>query len=173
MIKLHSLGFEERHQLTWLFGHSWLGLHPVPLRSAKDIVEKLQPLGVLDCQGVPLTSATADHQMFHCPETFPREFASPKVTDRTDISVSWWCLFRYLWNDHRSGIMGKKPEFLGGAAAKPSWARFPEATLQILISLQYFLRPVSWLFCILQIYKAPKSPDMLASAHQITWSWTM
>ena len=30
----------------------------------------------------------ASHQMFHCPETFPREFASPKVTERTDISVS-------------------------------------------------------------------------------------
>ena len=51
-------GFEERYQFTWRFGHS--SLHPIPLRPAKDIVEQLLPSGVVDRQGVPLTSAAAD-----------------------------------------------------------------------------------------------------------------
>ena len=49
---------KERYQFTWLSGHS--SLHPIPLRPAKDIVEQLLPSGVVDRQGVPLTSAAED-----------------------------------------------------------------------------------------------------------------
>ena len=97
---------------------------------------------------------------------FPKIFASPKVAAINDNSVSWWCLLWVLWSDHRSGVMDKKPEVLGGAAAKPSWARFPGQEQHFrhceVTSLQYGIRLLAD-----EIYKITpqESCFMLPHAH--------
>ena len=76
-----------------------------------------------------IASITVSLSRWNCPKTF----ASPKVAIINRQVCVFLMFICYLWCDHRIGNLGQETVgVLGGAAAKPSCARFQGAANHIL-----------------------------------------